>query len=421
MRSALNAAVIVALLVAPVYAEPAEVLPRAKTPEEVGLSSERLARVRAVTAGHIETGHVPGAVILVARHGKIAYFESLGFRDRAAGAPMTKDALFRIYSMTKPITSVALMMLVEEGRLQISDPVSRYLPELSKPKVAVEKPDGAGGKTLEVVDAPREITVQDLLRHTSGFTYGTRGDSLVHRAYREARVGSRDDTNADLVAKLGRLPLLHAPATRWEYGVSTDVLGRLVEVVSGMPLGQFFEERIFRPLGMTDTAFWVPADKMSRAAQPWQRPDGPPMTPRFDVAVRARYESGGGGLVGSTLDYLRFTTMLLNGGELGGVRLLGRKTVDFMTADHLGTIAIAAPGLGFGLGFQVRREAGVAGLPGSTGEYGWAGNGGTLFWIDPQERLIALYMVQVSDEDRVLLRNQFRTMVQSAIADAPKR
>lgn len=421
MRRALIVTALVGVLSAPALAQPPEVLPRAKTPEEVGLSSERLARVRAVTARHIETGHVPGAVILVARHGTIAYFESLGFRDRAAGAPMTKDALFRLYSMTKPITSVAVMMLVEEGRLQVSDPVSRYLPELAKLKVGVEKIDGAGGKALELVDAPREITVQDLLRHTSGFTYGSRGDGLVHRAYREARVGNRDDTNADLVSKLGRLPLLHAPGTRWEYGVSTDVLGRLVEVVSGKALGLFFDERIFRPLGMTDTAFWVPADKLTRAAQPWQRPDGPPMTPRFDIAVQARYESGGGGLVGSTLDYLRFTTMLLNGGELNGARLLGRKTVEFMTADHLGTIPIAAPGLGFGLGFQVRREAGVAGLPGSTGEYGWAGNGGTLFWIDPQERLIALYMVQVSDFDRAMLRNQFRTMVQSTIADAPKR
>lgn len=421
MRRSLIVAALTALLAAPAFAQPAEVLPRAKTPEAVGLSSERLARVRAATMGHIETGHVPGAVILIARDGKIAYFESMGFRDRAAGAPMTKDALFRLYSMTKPITSVAVMMLVEEGRLQISDPVSQYLPELAKRKVGVEKTDAAGQKKLELVDASREITVQDLLRHTSGFTYGTRGETLVHQAYRDAKVGSRDDTNAELVAKLGRLPLLYQPGTRWEYGVSTDVLGRLVEVISGKTLGAFFEERIFRPLGMTDTAFWVPADKMSRAAEPWQRPGGPPMTVRFPVGVKARYESGGGGLVGSTLDYLRFATMLVNGGEFNGVRLLGRKTVEFMTADHLGTIPIEAPGLGFGLGVQVRRDTGIAVLPGTTGEYGWAGNGGTLFWIDPRERMIALYMVQVSDFDRTMLRNQFRTMMQSTYADAPRR
>jgi len=421
MRKPLIVAALTALLAVPAFAQPAEVLPRVKTPETVGLSSERLARVRAVTLGHIETGHVPGAVILVARQGKIAYFESLGFRDRAAGAPMTTDALFRLYSMTKPITSVAVMMLVEEGRLQISDPVSQYLPELAKRKVGVEKTDAAGQKTLELVDAAREITVQDLLRHTSGFTYGSRGESLVHRAYRDAKVGSRDDSNAELVAKLGRLPLLYQPGTRWEYGVSTDVLGRLVEVVSGKTLGAFFAERIFRPLGMTDTAFWVPAEKLRRAAEPWQRPDGPPMTVRFQVGVQARYESGGGGLVGSTLDYLRFSTMLLNGGELNGVRLLGRKTVEFMTADHLGAIPIAAPGLGFGLGVQVRRETGIATLPGTAGEYGWAGNGGTLFWVDPRERMIVLYMVQVSDFDRTMLRNQFRTMMQATYADASRR
>ena len=421
MRRSLIVAALTALLAAPAFAQPAEVLPRAKTPEAVGLSSERLERVRVATLGHIETGHVPGAVILVARQGKIAYFESLGFRDRAAGAPMARDALFRLYSMTKPITSVAVMMLVEEGRLQISDPVSRYLPALAKRKVGVEKTDAAGQKTLELVDASREITVQDLLRHTSGFTYGNRGETLVHRAYRDAKVGSRDDSNADLVAKLGRLPLLYQPGTRWEYGVSTDVLGRLVEVVSGKTLGAFFEERIFRPLGMPDTAFWVPAEKMGRAAEPWQRPDGPPMTVRFPVGVQARYESGGGGLVGSTLDYLRFSTMLLNGGELNGVRLLGRKTVEFMTADHLGAIPIEAAGLGFGLGVQVRRDTGIAALPGTAGEYGWAGNGGTLFWIDPRERMIVLYMVQVSDFDRTMLRNQFRTMMQSTYADAPRR
>jgi len=382
----------------------ADVLPRAPRPEDVGLSTERLARLTKITQEHVEAGRLPGAVILIARQGKVAYFESFGHRDRDRGLPMTPDALFRIYSMTKPITSVAAMMLQEEGRFQIPDPVSRYLPELAKLKVGSE---GA--------DAPREITIQDLLRHTSGFTYGNRGETAVHLMYRDARVGSRDDTNAELVAKLGKLPLLYAPETRFEYGVSTDVLGRLVKVISGKSLGQVFEELIFQPLGMRDTGFYVAPDKLARAAQPWQRPGGPPMTPRFDVAVKPRYESGGGGLVGSAEDYLRFSLMLLNGGEWNGVRLLGKKTVEFMTADHLGSIPVATPGLGFGLGFQVRRDAGIAGIAGSVGEYGWAGNAGTLFWIDPKEQLIALYMIQVGDAERVALRNQFRSLVEQAI------
>ena len=388
----------------PVPGLPADVLPRAQRPEDVGFSTERLARLTRITQEHVEAGRLPGAVILIARQGKIAYFESFGYRDRDRGLAMTPDALFRIYSMTKPITSVAAMMLQEEGHFQIYDPVSRYLPELAKREVGAER-----------ADAPRDITIQDLLRHTSGFTYGNRGETPVHRMYRDAKIGSRDDTNAEMVAKLAKLPLLYAPGTRFEYGVSTDVLGRVVEVVSGKPLGQFFEERIFQPLRMSDTGFHVTSDKLGRVAQPWQRPGAEPMTPRFDVAVKPRYESGGGGLVGPAEDYLRFSLMLLNGGEWNGARLLGKKTVAFMTADHLGAIPVATPGLGFGLGFQVRRDAGIAGIAGSVGEYGWAGNAGTLFWVDPAEHLIALYMIQVGDAERVALRNQFRSLVEQAI------
>ena len=393
-----------------------DVLPRAERPEDVGLSTERLARLTKITQDHVEAGRLPGAVILLARYGKIAYFESFGHRDRDKGLAMTRDALFRIYSMTKPITSVAVMMLHEEGHFQISDPVSRYLPELAKLKVGSEGTDASTGqKTFEAVDARRQITIQDLLRHTSGFTYGSRGEGPVNRMYRDAKIGSRDNTNAELVTKLGELPLLYQPGTRFEYGVSTDVLGRLVEVVSGKPLGPFFEERIFRPLGMRDSGFFVTPDNLARAAQPWPRPGGAPMTPRFDVALRPRYESGGGGLVSTTEDYLRFCLMLLHGGEWSGVRLLGKKTVEYMTADHLVSIPVATSGLGFGLGFQVRRDAGIAGIAGSVGEYGWAGNAGTLFWIDPKEQLIALYMIQVGDSERIALRNQFRSLVEQTI------
>jgi CubicO group peptidase (beta-lactamase class C family) len=390
------------------------VLPTAAKPEEVGLSSSQLARIEAVTQKHIETGLVPGAVMLVARRGKIAWYKTMGFRDRATKDPMRQDSIFRIYSMTKPIVSVAAMMLVEEGRMQVNDPVSKYLPEISRMKVGVESNE-AGKATMQLVDPAREMTVQDLLRHTSGLIYGTRGKSLINEAYIEAQIGNRDFSNEELVAKVAKLPLRFSPGDRWEYGVSTDVLGRVVEVVSGKTLGEFLNERILTPLGMSDTGFFVPSDKLARAAQPWQIPEAPPMTPRFDVAQKPRFESGGGGLTSTMDDYLRFAIMIADGGEFAGKRLLGSKTVEFMTSDHAGTRPGRPPGLGFGLGFEIRTSVGDAALPGSLGEYGWAGNAGTLFWIDPKEQLIAIYMVQVNDGDRVMLRNQFRTMVQSAI------
>jgi CubicO group peptidase (beta-lactamase class C family) len=389
-------------------------LPVAAAPEDVGLSSAQLARIEATTRKYVESGLVPGAVMLVARRGKIAWTRTMGFRDRAANDPMRTDSIFRIYSMTKPMVSVAAMMLVEEGRMQVSDPVSKYIPEMGRMKVGVETTED-GKTTLQLSDPAREMTIQDLMRHTSGLIYGTRGQSLVNAAYIEAKIGSRDVSNEEFVAKLAKLPLRFSPGDRWEYGVSTDVLGRVVEIVSGKTLGEFLNERIFTPLGMTDTAFHVSADKLNRAAQPWQVPEAPPMTPRFDVAEKPRFESGGGGLTSTIDDYLRFAIMVADSGEFAGKRLLGSKTVEFMTADHTGARPGRPPGLGFGLGFEVRTSVGDSGLPGSLGEYGWAGNAGTLFWIDPKEQLIAIYMVQVDDGVRVMLRNQFRTMVQSAI------
>ncbi|HEY9453204.1 MAG TPA: serine hydrolase domain-containing protein [Bradyrhizobium sp.] len=389
-------------------------LPLAGAPEDVGLSSSQLARIEAVTQKYVESGTVPGAVMLVARRGKIAWYKTMGFRDRAAKEPMRPDSIFRIYSMTKPIVSIAAMMLVEEGRMQISDPVSKYLPEIGNMKVGVES-EKDGKATMDLVDPAREMTVQDLLRHTSGLIYGTRGKSLVNAAYIDAKIGDRNASNEEFVAKLSRLPLRFSPGDRWEYGVSTDVLGRVVEVVSGKTLGEFLNERIFAPLGMTDTGFYVTADKLNRAAQPWQMPEAPPMTPRFDVAQKPRFESGGGGLTSTMEDYLRFAIMVADGGDFAGKRLLGKQTIEFMTADHTRARPGRPPGLGFGLGFEVRTSVGDAALPGSLGEYGWAGNAGTLFWIDPKEQLIAIYMVQVDDRVRIMLRNQFRTMVQSAI------
>jgi len=395
------------------------VLPTAAKPEDVGLSSVQLKRIETATQKHIDDGLVPGAVMLVARRGKVAWVSTLGKRDPAASPdPMKADSIFRIYSMTKPIVSVAVMQMVEEGRLQVSDPVSKFLPELGRMKVAQEKTGADGTPTLLLSDPERPMTVQDLLRHTSGLIYGGRGASLVNQAYVTAKIGDRSMSNQEFVTKLSTLPLRFSPGARWEYGVSTDVLGRLIEVVDGKTLGESLSERIFKPLGMVDTQFQVPAAKLARAAQPGPRPGGQPMTPRFKVDDGAKYESGGGGLTSTMADYLRFAAMLSNGGELDGKRLIGKQTLAFMTADHTGpTRPGRPPGLGFGLGFEVRTMTGEAALPGSVGEYGWAGNAGTLFWVDPKSELTAIYMVQVSDPDRIALRNQFRSMVQAAIID----
>ncbi|HYD06447.1 MAG TPA: serine hydrolase domain-containing protein [Reyranella sp.] len=391
-------------------------IPMAASPEEVGLSSAQLKRLEQVTKKQIDDGLVPGAVMLVARRGKIAWLNVQGKRDPAQPDPMKADSIFRIYSMTKPIVSLTLMQLVEEGRLQISDPVSKYLPEIGAMKVGTEA-EGPSGPVLKLSDPARAMTVQDLLRHTAGLTYGGRGSGLIHQAYREARIGDRGASNEEFVARLSKMVLKFNPGDRWEYSVAVDVQGRLVEVLTGKKLGEALAERVFQPLGMVDTGFQVPAAKVARAAQPGPRPNGQPMTPRFKVDDGARFESGGGGLLSTMEDYLRFTLALANGGGFGGKRVIGKQTLAFMTSDHTGSRPGRPPGLGFGLGFEVRTRVGDAALPGSVGEYGWAGNAGTLFWIDPKEQLIAIYMVQVSDPDRIELRNRFRTMVQAAIID----
>ncbi len=393
-------------------------MPMAGSPEEVGLSSVQLKRLEAVTQKHIEDGLVPGAVMLVARRGKVAWLSAQGKRDPSAPDAMKADAIFRIYSMTKPITSIALMQLVEEGRLQIGDPVAKFIPEIGNMKVGTETAGADGKAALDLSNPKRQMTVQDLLRHTSGLTYGTRGTGLVKKGYVEARIGSREFSNEEMVAKLSTLALMFTPGERWEYGVSTDVVGRLVEVLAGgRKLGDVLGERIFQPLGMVDTGFQVSAGKLARVAQPGPRPNGQPMTPRFKVDDGAKYESGGGGLTSTMEDYLRFAMALANGGALNGKRIIGKKTLEFMTADHTGARRGCPPGLGFGLGFEVRNRTGDAALPGTVGEYGWAGNAGTLFWIDPREQLIAIYMVQANAPDRIALRNQFRTMVQAAIVE----
>jgi CubicO group peptidase (beta-lactamase class C family) len=416
----------VVLITAVTWAEP---LPSAR-PEQVGLSPERLDRIGQLLKTDIEKGQIPGAVALVARKGRVAYFESFGSRDQASGAPMSKDAIFRIYSMTKPIASVAAMMLVEEGKVVLTDPVSKFLPPLKTLEVSVQRFDPATGKAAySTVPAEREITVQDLLRHTSGFTYGdTTSHAIVKEAYTKNGVDWKDITAAEQVERLAKAPLLYQPGTRWEYGLSTDVVGRVVEAVSGTTLGQFFQERIFAPLKMSDSGFWVPKEKAERIAEPFRTDPttGKPIE-LIDVTVPPKNDSGGGGGVATTMDYARFCQMLLNGGSLDGARILSRTTVNLMASDHLGPIAEAGPspaqglmgtpGYTFGLGFAVRRGAGVAGVHGSAGDYTWGGFAGTYFWIDPKEELFGILMTQQPGPIRVQYRKLFRQLVYQAIAD----
>jgi len=391
------------------------ILPSAE-PEDVGLSAAGLTRLTATLQREIDRKRLPGAVALIARHGKIAYFETLGVRDPASGAPMQEDTIFRIYSMTKPIVSTAVMMLSEEGRLLISDPLSKYLPEFSDMKVAVER-DGK----VDLVPARRPITIQDLLRHTSGLSYEFLGDGPVQKLYLEAKISRRDQTNAEQAATLAKLPLAHHPGTHWEYSRSTDVLGRLVEVISGQSLREFLRSRILAPLGMVDTDFFAEPGKQARLAEPFAvDPDAGTPVQLIDVREPPTYESGGGGLVSTTLDYARFCQMLINGGRLGETRLISRKTLEFMTADHLdgipGTSDLLAPGYGFGLGFTVRTMAGVALVAGSVGHYSWGGIAGTTFWVDPQEALFAVMMMQGPGQ-REYFRPLFRNLVYAAFED----
>ncbi|MGO9932413.1 MAG: serine hydrolase domain-containing protein [Steroidobacteraceae bacterium] len=386
------------------------------TPEDIGLSSAALARLGKVLSAEVASGRVPGAVALIARRGRIAYFESFGRRDPAAGAPMRNDSIFRIYSMTKPIVSVAAMMLWEEGRFLLSDPIARYLPDLKDLKVAVP-----GGAEIELVPAARPITIQDLLRHTSGLTYEFRGSGPVHKMYMGAKIYNRHQSNADQVAALGRMPLLHQPGTRWEYSRSTDVVGRLIEVLSDSSLGDYLQRNILAPLGMTDTAFHVPEPARSRLAEAFAKdPDTGAAVQLINVEEAPKFESGGGGLVSTAGDYARFLQMLLNNGRLDGVRLLSRKTVELMTADHLGPITgapdLLLPGYGFGLGFAIRLQAGIAHVPGSIGQYFWGGLAGTTFWVDPVEQLFALMLIQAPGQ-RDYYRTLFRDLVYAAFAD----
>jgi CubicO group peptidase (beta-lactamase class C family) len=391
-------------------------LPRAECPEQVGLSSVRLERAARVIREDVERKLIPGAVLAIARAGRVAYAEAFGWRDREAGTQMTSDSIFRIASMTKPITTVAAMMLSEAGMLDIAAPAAEYLPELAELTVGVERRKPA-----------RSMTVQDLMRHTSGLTYEDFGDSPVQMVWRDANLRDENQTNAELVAKLAGLPLMFEPGSTWEYSRSTDVLGRIVEVISGRPLADFFAERITGPLGMVDTGFAATGERAARVAEAQTDPATGKRPPMRNVTQPGRFHSGGGGAVSTASDYLRFCQMLLNGGELDGIRLLAPKTIAHMASDHLppgvayGGIArfgALAPtpefGLGFGLGFAVRKEQGRSPVPGSVGDYFWHGVTGTTFWIDPAEQLIAVFMLQ-SPERRLRYRNLTRQLVYAAL------
>lgn len=406
-------------------------LPKAKRPEDVGFSSERLARLTQLLQSKVDSGAIPGAVLVVARDGKVVYQQAVGFQDREKKTGMKSDAIFRIASMSKPITSVAVMMLVEEGKIDLLAPVSQYLPEFKDVKVGVEKLDGTTGKPMLALEDPQHpMTVQDLLRHTSGLVYGPFGASLVHQAYTKANLFDNGQTLAEFVTKLTKLPLAHQPGTTWEYGMSTDVLGRIVEVVSGMPFDQFVEQHVTKPLGMRDTGFYLSAAQAPRVAEPQVDPatgKRPPMASIENLTKeKLKWFSGGGGMLSTATDYARFCQMLANGGELDGVRLLSPKTVALMSSDQLPSgmprvggfedlAPIAETGQSFGLGFAVRTRLGPNPANGSVGDYFWAGAYGTYFWLDPQERLHAVLMIQMPFPESGPYRRAMREMVYAAL------
>ena len=386
-------------------------------PEDVGMSRERLARIGEVITADIEKGLVPGAVTVVARRGRIVHFKAYGRRDPAHDESMERDAIFRIYSMTKPLVSVALMMLVEEGRLLLSDPLSAFVPEFADVEVRVER-----NGQVELVAPTRPITVHDLLRHTSGLTYEWMDEGPVQKAYAEAEAGRRSRSNPEQAALLATLPLLAHPGTEWNYSRSTDLVGRVIEVVTGLSLGVALRTRLFEPLGMMETGFVVPAGYQARIAQahPVDPETGEPQD-LLDVAKEVAMENGGGGLASTASDYARFLHMLVSGGQLDGVRVLSPKTLAYMIADHLGPEIRIMPdilpeGYGFGLGFAVRRQDGIATFPGSAGDYYWEGLGGTSFWVDPREELYGLVMIQAPGR-REHYRRMMRQLVYAAILE----
>jgi CubicO group peptidase (beta-lactamase class C family) len=385
-------------------------------PEDVGFSSKRLEKTRQAFKADVDNKMIPGAVLLIARNGGMVTYDAIGYQERATETPMKKDSIFRIASMSKPITTVAAMILVEENKLDIGAPVAQYLPEFRSVKVGA---DGVAPK--------RPMTIQDLMRHTSGLTYGLFGNSSIDQMYRKADIFNSKSL-ADMVKTVAGMPLLHQPGEAWEYSVSTDVLGRVVEVVSGMDLDAFVEQRVTGPLKMKDTGYWVKPEAISRFA----KPDAASGLPFADPTKKPAVFSGGGGMFSTAGDYARFSQMLLNGGELEGVRILAPKTIALMTSDQLPAnterhtpVAMALGAFGptpemgtsFGLGFAIRVDAGRNPVPGSVGDFSWAGVTGTFFWVDPKEKLVTVMMVQSPQALNAVIWRQTRTMVYQAMVN----
>jgi CubicO group peptidase (beta-lactamase class C family) len=407
-------------------------LPLAK-PESVGMSSQRLAKISSVMKKEVADGSFRGAVVLVARKGKLVYHQAVGMQT--AARPMAEHSIFRIYSMTKPLVSVAAMMLSEDGRLQLTDPVGKFLPGFDKMQVSVANKT-AEGTTYGIVPAERAMTVQDLLRHTSGLAYGEiTQNAPVKEGLEKAGVYRKDMdyeargvTAAEQIQRLATVPLAYHPGTTWNYSLSVDILGRVVEVVSGQRLSDFLEQRLFKPLKMSDSGFWVPRAKMERLAEPLDKDrfSGQPVRV-IDVSSPPKNDSGGAGAVSTAADYLRFCQMMLNGGVLDGQRLLSRTTVRLMTSDHLGSfisqptqpgeLLLGTKGYTFGLGFTVRQGDGVGGVPGSAGEFMWAGYSGTYFWVDPKEQVVAVMMTQAPSPQRAYFRKLVKQLVYQSIVD----
>lgn len=406
-------------------------------PERVGFSSTRLGRIGDVMRRYVDSGKLAGTVSLVYRRGQVVYFDDYGRRNLDTGAEMTLDTIFRIYSMTKPITTVAALMLFEEGHFLLDDPIANFLPEFADVQVCVGM-DMAG---MRLAPPERAPTVRDLMRHTAGLSYGWFQDTPVDQAYRDAKMDQRGYSLAEGVERLAKLPLVYHPGRAWRYSYATDVLGRLVEVWSGESLDEFFHRHILGPLGMTDTAFHVAPEKLDRFAACYTRADIPGFMTDGSAASDSKelvvqdapetssyatpplFVSGGGGLVGTTADYLRFCQMLLNGGALDGVRLLGRKTVEVMTMNHLPpelipiAVSLPDPGAGFGLGVKVLVDQAASGRLGSPGMYGWGGAATTTFWIDPAEEMIGIFMTQFMPSGHYPVTTQFQRTVYQALVD----
>ncbi|MBV9783424.1 MAG: beta-lactamase family protein [Acidisphaera sp.] len=434
MRSALNTALSVlfwtiaatgtgawAQATPPATAE--DPLPRA-APEDVGLSSARLARIADVLSADIAAGRMPGAVIAIARRGKLAYFEAFGWRDKSAGVRMTTDTIFNIASMTKPLTTVAALALQEQGKLLIDDRVAQYFPQFGSMQVA--QLDTTGDRITGLVAAARPITIRDLLTHTSGLIYGGRGSTAVHKLYPAGSAAAAAElTGPEFLDKLAGAPLLWQPGSTWDYGFGLDVTGQIIERITHQSLGAYLQQAVFAPLGMSDTGFLIPPEKAARYAKalPTDPETGKPQTLDPDSTREQKFECGGGCAVSTAADYLRFASMLLGGGELDGKRILGRKTVQYMTSNQLSPsttnlIYRADPtraDYGFGLGLAVRRTEGVVRLLGSVGDFSWPGASGTNWWVDPREQLVVVFMAHTPGTVRWHYREMINALVYQAV------